>query len=274
VQDNVVYVPGGDGTLYALNSLTGVELWRWASGEELASTPIISSGKLLVASQTDTLFALDLVNGKWLWQYRRDQPSGFTIRGASAPLVDGAVAYIGFSDGYVVAVNIADGTVKWEKALSGQTGQFLDVDSTPAIDETGRLFVASYKDGVYALDSATGELQWHNTRGGVTSLLPKGQVVFTAGDAHVGAVFAEDGKAMWNLDLGSRAGRSPVFARGMLIVPTNTALTFIDPLNGHPRTSWNPGKGVSATPARWSSRIYVLSNLGTLYALRLKGHGG
>ena len=275
LRQGIAYVPGGDGTLYALKAGSGELVWKYASGEELATTPVFSAGKLLVASQSDTLYAVDAATGKWAWQYRRDQPSGFTVRGASAPRVDAGVAYIGFSDGFVVALSVADGTVKWERALTTSGGnQFLDADATPVLDETGRLFVASYKDGVYALEATTGEVTWHTARPGVTSLVPHGDVLVTAGDGELGALLAADGRPLWSLDLSNRAARTPLLARGLLVVPTNGALTFIDPATGRARESWNPGKGVSATPARSAERMYVLSNLGAVYAMRLVGRGG
>jgi hypothetical protein len=37
--------------------------------------------------------------------------------------------------------------------------------------------------------------------------------------------------------------------------------------------AWNPGKGVTATPALFHGRLYVLSNLGTVFALQLRSGG-
>ncbi len=275
LREGVGYVAGGDGVLYALKLNSGQLLWKYASGEELATTPVFAAGKLLVASEGDTLFAVDAATGKWVWQYRRDPPSGFTVRGASGPRVEGGLAYLGFSDGALVALSVADGAVKWERALTTSGGsQFLDADASPVLDDRGHLYAASYKDGVYALDPKTGEVVWHTARAGVTSLLPRGEVLVTAGDGAVGALAARDGQALWSLGLGSHAGRLPLVARGLLVVPTNEALAFVDPATGRATSSWDPGKGVSATPTRVEGRLYVLSNLGTLYALRLVGKGG
>jgi hypothetical protein len=60
----------------------------------------------------------------------------------------------------------------------------------------------------------------------------------------------------------------------MLVVPTSHALLFVDPRDGIARVSWNPGKGITATPFGIDSRLYVLSNLGHLYALRLHTRSG
>jgi outer membrane protein assembly factor BamB len=235
---------------------------------------LLASGSILVATQNDALLAIDPASGKQRWRYRRESVTGFTVRGASTPKVHQGVAFIGFSDGYLVALAIEDGTVKWERALSTPSKQFMDVDTSPVLDEEGRLFAASYKDGIYALDSQSGAVQWHTARSGVTSLLLRGPVLFAAGDQQVGALHEETGRSVWSFNLGSRAAQAPVLAAGLLVVPTSGPLIFVDPATGRARSYWNPGKGVSATPLWSHSRLYVLSNLGFLYAMRLHGRGG
>lgn len=274
IVDRVVYVPGGDGHLYAFNQGTGALLWSYAAGEELVTAPVVVDGKVLVASIANTLFAVDASSGKWVWQYKRDIPSGFTIRGAASPTVANGLAYIGFSDGYVVAVATDDGVAKWERALSPSGGQFVDADATPVLDERGQLYVASYRDGVYALDPKSGDVLWHTVISGVTSLLSRGDMVFYVGDQQVGALISSTGKTLWLMKLPAKDGRPPIFAHGKLVLPTTDALLFIDPITGRSQLAWNPGRGISATPHVFGSRMYVLSNMGYLYALRIEGGAG
>jgi outer membrane protein assembly factor BamB len=273
ITDGVVYVPGGDGILYALSADSGQLLWKYEVGEALVATPAIALGKVLAATENDALIAVDSRSGKLAWRYRREVTPGFTIRGAAAPSVRGELAYVGFSDGYLVAIGVADGAVKWERALSSPGKQFLDVDTTPVLDETGRLFAASYKDGIYALEASTGTVQWHTTRQGVTFLLLKSPLLFAVGDQGVAALMEQTGRPVWSYELVNKAADPPAFARGLLVVPTGQALVFLDAASGKARSYWNPGKGVSAAPLWDHSRLYVLSNLGYLYAMRLNGPG-
>ena len=150
VSRGVLYVAGGDGVLYAFRALTGDKIWEFKANEELVTSPTISEGKILVASQSETVFAVNQETGAWIWQYRRDSPSGFTVRGTSRPVVGDGLVYMGFADGFLAALNLETGVSMWEKKLSTTGGtQFLDVDATPVLAE-GRLFVASYLDGVSA----------------------------------------------------------------------------------------------------------------------------
>jgi outer membrane protein assembly factor BamB len=274
VYDGIAYVPAGDGFLYALEVRTGKLKWKYEAGEALATTPVVAGPLVLVASESDTLFAVKVATGDWAWQYRRDPPTGFTIQGASTPLVKEGTVYLGFSDGYLVALDAEAGTTKWEKALSSGATQFLDVDSTPVINDAGRLYVTSYQGGLYALDAGTGDVEWNNVVSGLTSVMAAGEVVIASGDGRMDAYLADNGRLLWSMSLGELAGRSPVLARGMLLLANQRALLFVDPRTGKPRLEWNPGDGISAPPRVLGSSAYILSNNGYLYALHLRGSGG
>jgi outer membrane protein assembly factor BamB len=274
LHDDVAYVPGGDGVLYALRGRDGSLAWKYDAGEQLATPPLVADGRVFVASQGNTLFAVDAKSGQWLWQYRRDLPAGFMVQGVGAPTLANGVLYAGFADGFLVALDPATGAVKWERALSSPGKEFLDVDATPLVDESGRLIAASYKDGVYALDAASGDVVWNTVTAGITGAVQRGGVVFTTGDRGINAVLAENGSIVWGLQLEDRAAQTPELVRSLLVVPVERALLFVDPSTGRARLRWDPGQGVSAPPAWAHQRLYVLSNTGYLYSLRLRGRGG
>lgn len=274
IHEGIAYVPAGDGFLYALDARTGALKWKYQAGEALGTTPVMAGGFVLVASESDTLYAVERETGRWGWQYRRDPPSGFTIQGVATPLVKNGTVYLGFSDGYLVALDAGNGTMKWEKALSTGATEFLDVDSTPVIDDAGRLYVTSYQGGLFALNAETGEVEWNYSVSGMTSLMARGEILFVTGEGRLDAYLSENGRLLWSLNLGERAGRAPVFARGMLLVPNQHSLLFVDPRTGQSRLAWNPGDGISAAPHVEGSTAYILSNNGYLYALHLRGGGG
>lgn len=288
IEAGIAYVPAGDGVLYALRVATGEKVWEYKAAEELVTTPTLAGDKVLVSSQSETIFAVEKASGNWAWQYRRDPPSGFTIRGTAQPLALEGLVYTGFADGSLVALGLDDGVSRWERKLTFSAGtQFLDVDTTVALDGRGHLYAASYKDGIYALDARTGDILWNSTRPGITSLLLKGTVLFASGDGFLSALETGKGKSLWSLRLSDRtskgflnnAGRPITHARGYVVVPTSTALAFVEPSSGRVRAMWNPGRGVTATPTRFTSarygpRLFVLTNLGTVYALDLVSQGG
>ena len=273
VQDGVIYAACADGTLSALEAKTGKLIWQYDAREELATQPVLANGKVLVAAHSDVVLAVDAKTGKWVWQYRRDTPSGFTIRGASRPTVRGGVAYVGFSDGELVALHLEDGSVKWERALS-KAGQYVDVDTAPVLGGDGRVYAASYKDGLYALDAESGAVQWHAETPGLAHLSAAGDLVFGTGDEEVCAFDRVGGKKLWTLPVKNTDARSAAVTRGYLLVPANHALLFVNPINGRAEITWDPGQGVSATPLVRGRHTYILSNLGYLYVLRFSRSAG
>ena len=273
--EGIVYVPGTDGQLYALDGKTGALKWKYAAGEALATAPVLTPELVLVASQSDTLFAVKRATGQLAWLYRRDPPSGFTIHRSAAPAVRGQTAWVGFSDGTLVSLDLADGSVRWEKSLAPSGGaQFVDVDTTPVLDDSGHLYAASYAGGLFSLDADTGDVVWTSVTRGITSLLLHGNVLVATGDDRLDAYLADTGSLIWSQSLQERAGLEPVLVKGMLLVPSQRSLLFVDPRTGHSRLSWNPGAGISATPRVVGAKAYVLSNNGYIYALRLDGRGG
>lgn len=274
VDGGVVYVPGTDGQLYALDARTGELKWKYGAGEALATEPVLTNDLVLVASQSDTLFAVKRATGQLAWLYRRDPPTGFTIHRASTPTVRGDVAWVGFSDGTLVSLDLNDGGVRWEKSLAPKGGQFVDVDTTPALDSAGHVYAASYSGGLYALEAETGDVLWNSVAQGITSVMVHGDVIVATGDDRLDAYLSDNGRLIWSNSLQGRAGMEPVLVKGMLLVPAQRSLLFVDPRTGQSRMVWDPGQGISATPRVVGGKAYVLSNSGYLYELRLDGRSG
>lgn len=284
VSRGVLYFASGDGHLYAFRALSGEKLWEFDAKEELVTTPTVTATQVFVASQSEAVFAVDKETGAWKWQYRRDPPSGFTVRGTSRPVVAEGHLYMGFADGYLAAIDVETGVPTWEKRITITGGtQFLDVDSTPVIDH-GKIYVASYKDGVTALDAKDGALVWSTPHAGLNALMARGKVLFATGDGALTAFEMDHGREMWSLDLsdptskgkGQNAGRALTWSRGFVVVPTSTALAFVNPITARVAAMWNPGRGVTGVPASFSSprngtRLYVLNNYGTVYGLQMTG---
>jgi len=297
-EGKLVFIPGGDGILRALYAedgdrgagegwQAGQEKWAVDMGEEWLTRPVVVGGKLLVVSQTDGLFVLETETGQRLWQYKRKQPAGFTVRGAFLPAVLGSTVYQGFSDGSLLALNLEDGEVLWEKNTSPSGGTaFLDLDSGAAFSEDGALmYVASYKDGLFAIATATGDFLWTQRMHAATYVGLRGNLLLTAGGFGISAHSAEDGTRLWNTSVltprpptatrrkpigdSANSGRLPAIYGRWLMVPTSGDLGFFDMVSGKPMGYWNPGQGVSATPAVWNNHVYVLSNQGHLYALKM-----
>jgi len=116
VIDDVVLAPFSSGEIVALKAQNGGVLWQeslsgsgnltpLATLNDIASGPVVTDGYVFVATQSGAFSAFDLRTGQQVWS----QPAG-TL---SFPMVAGDFVYTVTTEGEVVAMSKADGTVIW-----------------------------------------------------------------------------------------------------------------------------------------------------------------
>ncbi len=77
----VIYHPGSDGTLRAVNSLTGALRWEWESGNTGAlTTPILTDAGLIVASSEGGVYIVDETSGEEVWRFHES----YLLQGVSS----------------------------------------------------------------------------------------------------------------------------------------------------------------------------------------------
>jgi outer membrane protein assembly factor BamB len=268
IDGETVYVGGGDGKLRALALADGKERWSYDCKEEIGSPPVLAKGVVLFSTHQDTIFAVDAASGAWKWHQRRETKAGFTIRGVAAPAVAGETVYAAWSDGTVAALDLFTGKPRWERKVA-PSGGFPDVDSTPRL-RGQRLFVAAYSGAVLALDARTGRVEWEfRVPAACRLLLGKSVVMAVTATDVVGLTF-DKGTRVWSVPLQGTPAAEPVAVGSYALVPAANGLLFLDERTGRRLRVFDPGTGVSASPAADGQRLYVLSNGGSLFALDLR----
>jgi outer membrane protein assembly factor BamB len=271
VDGDTIYAAGGDGRVYALALADGALRWKYEAGEELGGRPVLAGGTLFVMSLDDTLFALDARTGAWKWHSRRETRGidrGYTIRGTATPVVMGDTVYAAYSDGFVVALELATGQIRWEAQVA-PAGDYVDVDGLWA--DGKRVYAGAYSGAVVAVDAVTGLPAWTYRAPGVTRVLGSGGLVFGVSPTQLVAVTADQGTLVWSAPLVGSPGQAPTMAGRWLLVPAGDGgLRFVEPATGRTLRTFNAGSGVSGEPAVRGNRVYVLSNQGVLYALDLQ----
>jgi outer membrane protein assembly factor BamB len=135
-EDGTIYCVSLDNYLYAVNP-NGTMKWRTNIGA--GTSPTIGQDGTIYAGW-DHLYAISPINGSVRWVF--NPGNGRTIEGATpAHSADGTI-YFGthindYNGGEIIAVNL-NGTERWRKQIADCT-----VDSAPAIDEDGSVYIGS-----------------------------------------------------------------------------------------------------------------------------------
>lgn len=266
-----LFVGGSDGKFYAINARNGEILWVFHTNAESLGEPFLdgSTGILYVLTAANVVHALDAESGRPVWVYSRQDAAQFTIRGGSKPAMKGETLYVGFSDGFLAALNARTGAIRWDVQLN-RNKRFRDVDSSPVIDGD-RLYVAGYDDKLYALSTENGEILWTLDRGGYSAVTVDGNRVFyPTSDGALLALDRTSGRILWDFKVKRGIATGVVRQKGLLVFgESRGSLRFLDAVNGREIASFEPGRGVFSTPLaeETSGRVYFISNEANVYAL-------
>ncbi len=160
VIDGKVYAISCNGDLMVFNAYSGVKLWSSAVGNSnrttwysAFSTPIIANNIIYTTSEDDnTLYALNVDNGKQIWQFKAEDHIYV------APAVADRVVYIGSGDGNFFALDATNGQKLWNfTAPIGKYGS--DIIRTPIVSN-GIVYVCSIDYQIFALNTTTGTMLW------------------------------------------------------------------------------------------------------------------
>ncbi len=188
--DSVVYVPGGDGRVYALGADGGTR-WSWFVGYACHSPAVGPDGTVYTGGSDGRLYALEPGGGIG-WYY--EVPDAVEC---PAVVTADSVVVFGCDNGAVYAVG-PDRVLRWSFQTNGR------VRCSPAVGEDGTVYFGSEDNRLYAVD-ATGGLRWSlETQADVRGspcIGPDGEVYFGSDDHGLYRV-AADGSSVWRYQCG------------------------------------------------------------------------
>jgi outer membrane protein assembly factor BamB len=270
-----LFVGTEQGVMHALVASTGAVRWREVTAGPIRQKPLLVDDAVYVISDTDVVMAHARSDGEVLWTYRREAPEGYSISGhAGLALIEGMLM-TGMTDGTVVALDAADGTVVWERDTSvdvdgpaGGRPQFVDVDTTPLLAD-GHVYIASFAGGIYALEPRSGTVEWHDqTRTGVVGIAEsRGELILSSADQGVVAVTRDTREELWAHPIRRGAASAPIIAgRSILVSVSKGAFLALSLRTGEETARFEAGYGFTAPPSIHDGIGFVVANGGSLHA--------
>lgn len=266
-QDGILYFATNEGYLKSFSYRKADYTWEYKVDFPIEVTPCISSGIIVVLSSDDTLYGLDVTDGKLLWLNKRSFPIGrVVVKGATTPLCINENVYVGFSDGTFEIVNITNGIVKKKINLQSNS-KFIDVDASPIL--IGDSIITSTYDGsLYNLDANTLNINWELKKGSVSSVIQEGSILYYSSiDGYVYAIKLEDASILWSTKIHKGVPTKGVIYEDYIIVGSSEdGIVIIDKNKGKVLKNIKVGSGVTATPLIDGDMLFFISNAKVLHA--------
>ena len=189
-----------DAEVYALNAVTGAEVWHFASynpppgiydvGAGLTIAPPkmngFADGVVYVPSKYGILYALNLTTGAVIWSFNYNQALGRIGGGISTAALSGKNLVLGY-DGGLIDVNAVTGTLVWQYTNPAK----IETDSSPAIAGAPGSQIAVVGDlagGIDVVSLATGAQLYRYQTGGYITASPAitdGNIIISSSDGYL-----------------------------------------------------------------------------------------
>lgn len=167
--------------------------WRFETGGEIRSSPVVANGSVYVGSQDGQLYALDMVTGDKEWAL---ETGGAVV--SSPSVVDEAV-YIGSTDGSVYAVDTDRGEQLW-RSDTGATVRSSPTVEHPLWRDSGVLAIGNDAGTAFILNAKTGEQEWRNSAPG--SIVATPLLTYERGGSDLWVEFGTTSGESWGHDVG------------------------------------------------------------------------
>lgn len=273
--DGKVYAAGADGTVVAVDALSGQRHWEVATGLPISGGVGVSDdGLVLIGTRKGEVVALRQETGQEAW---RAQVSSEVL---AAPRAANGVVVVRTIDGKFTGLNSDAGEQRWvyshampALSLRGNAAPLLTKELVIAGLDNGKLLVLTLDKGLPLTEKIVAVPQG---RTDIERLIdidaePKalGEVLYLAAyGGRVAAVNMRDGNLVWNRDISSHAGLD-VDARQVYISDDTDAVIALDRASGG--TFWKQpeltGRRLSA-PAATRDHVVVGDFEGYLHWLR------
>lgn len=243
VMQEAVYVANADGELLRLDAISGKKVWkidcgfkisgavgagegllvvgglkselaaydedgklRWKTrvSSEVLSAPQIVDGMVVVRSSDGRIAALSVQDGKRQWLYERATPT-LIVRNHAGVVIQRGIVFAGFAAGKLAAINLSNGAVIWESAVSQPRGnteleRISDITSLPSVDNESICAVA-FQGRLACFDIKQGAMLWSRELSSDKGLNLKNKYLYVSDEqATILAMDKSNGSTLWKND--------------------------------------------------------------------------
>jgi hypothetical protein len=164
IAEGKVYVGAMNGSLYALDALSGDTVWRYDTGGPILASAAYAAGTVIAVSMDGRIHGINAADGTGVWTVT----TGAGIN--AAPKIHDDTVYVGSRDGHFYAVDAASGTLRWTYQTRIPDEPDSPFGTAPivapaALSADGQTVLFGAENmHFYALDARTGQEQWVSAR--------------------------------------------------------------------------------------------------------------
>lgn len=268
-----------NGTVAAIDAMSGESLWQASVGGEVLAAPAIDSNLVIVSTLNGKVVGLDADTGEQKWVFINEVPP-LSLRGNAPPTAGGGGVMIGTALGKLSVLLVNNGQVAWEQSLATKKGKteldrIADIDAKPLVIG-GVVYASAYDGTLAALELRSGRIIWKREYRSFHAISALGNTLYIVDkDSVVYALDRLSGVELWSQTGLRGRGLSAATPTDKAIVAADTFgyLHWLSPETGEfvARESI-PGAdtGYSAAPLNHNETLYIQSKEGTLSALSLR----
>jgi outer membrane protein assembly factor BamB len=258
----LLYAADHEGVLVAVDAESGRKAWQLKTKQAFSGGPGLDS-------------ELDAVSGRRLWIHDHNVPL-LTLRGNADLLVRGGVVFVGYDDGSVTSLRVADGSVIWSQTIASQEGR-TELERLADIGQgmvlvASDLIVSSYKSRVVSLAADSGRLLWFKDISSATGVqVDRTNLVISERNGDLWMLDRRNGSTVWKLEQMTNRGLTrPAFYGNYVVVGDKEGyLHWLDQdIGSFVARVRADRKGFAAAPMSVGTTLFVLTHKGKLIAYR------
>jgi outer membrane protein assembly factor BamB len=200
------------------------------------------------------------------------------MRSVSTPLLVADTVVAGFSSGKVVAIDVNNGKVRWERRVAIPKGRseldrIVDIDGA-LLFRNDLVYVVSYQGNVMGIEPSNGRVIWSEPASSYNGLANGfGNIYISDAEGSVIAVSEANGDVRWQrTELARRRLSDPAVISSYVVVGDFEGYVhFLSQVDGHMAGRIRiDGDGVRAPMIVDGDTLYVFGNGGRLAAIKVK----